>query len=91
MQTLGRAILIKPDVLPARTKTGQLLIPETSQEMKPETGTVIQAGPACEIAKVGDRVKFPRKSCSVAVIDGEDMLFTYEYRCLYYEEKDGNK
>ena len=86
MITLGRAVLIKPDELPERTPTGQLVIPENSEEMKPNTGTIIQAGSACEVAKVGDRVQFPRKSCSVAVIDGQDMFFTYEYRCLYYEQ-----
>jgi co-chaperonin GroES (HSP10) len=85
MQTLGKAILIKPDTLPERTESGRLVIPENSEEMLPQTGVIVQAGPACEIAKVGDRVKFPRKSCSVAVIDGEDLFFTYEYKVFYYE------
>jgi co-chaperonin GroES (HSP10) len=86
MQVLGRAVLIKPDKLPARTKTGQLVIPGTSKEMLPETGTVIQAGTACKDIRDGDKVRFPRKSSSVIVIDGEDMYLTYEHKILYYEQ-----
>ena len=85
MQTLGRAVLIKPDKLPERTASGQLIIPETSEEMKPETGVIVQAGKGCRVARVGGRVKFPRRACSVVVIDNEDMYFTYEYKITYHE------
>ena len=87
MKVLGSAVLIKPDNLPLRTKEGVLLIPENSQEMLPQTGEIVQAGPACEIASVGDRVQFPRKSCSVVVVGGVDMFLTHEYRIFYYEPK----
>lgn len=85
MQILGRAVLIKPDKLPERTETGKLVIPATSKEMLPETGTVLQAGPACKQIRVGDRVKFPRRSSSVIVIDGADHYINYEYKVFYHE------
>jgi len=87
MQTLGTAILIKPDKLPERTDTEQLIIPENSTEMLPQTGIVIQAGPACEGIKSGDHVKFPRRGSSVIVIDGEDHFLTNEHKVFYYEQR----
>jgi len=86
VQILGNAVLIKPDNLPERTKTGKLIIPGTSKEMLAETGIVIQAGKACKNIKIGDKVKFPRKSCSVIVIDDVDHYFTNEYKIFYYEQ-----
>ena len=83
MLVLGHAVLIKPDTLPERTKTGKLVIPETSKELLPETGIVIQAGTACERVKTGDKVIFPRKSSSVITIDGEDLYFSYEHKIFY--------
>lgn len=84
MQLLGRAVLIKPDTLPERTPTGALIIPKTSEEMKPQTGIVMQTGNRCEI-KAGARVIFPRKACSVIVIDNEDLYLTHEYKITYNE------
>jgi co-chaperonin GroES (HSP10) len=83
MQVLGHAVLIKPDKIPERSKSGKLLVPETSKEMLPETGTVIQAGTACERVKTGDHVIFPRKSSSVITIDGQDLYFSYEHKIFY--------
>jgi len=85
MIVLGSAVLIKPDKLPSRTDTGQLIIPENSTEMLPQTGIVMQVGPACEGIKAGDHVKFPRRGSSVIVIDGEDHYLTNEHKCFYYE------
>lgn len=85
MIILGTAILIKPDKLPDRTEKGILIIPENSVEMLPQTGIVMQVGPACEGIKAGDHVKFPRRGSSVIVIDGEDHFITNEHKVLYYE------
>ena len=85
MITLGKAVLIKPDIMPERTKTGRLIIPDTSKEMLPETGVVIQAGPACEQIREGERVKFPRKPSSVIIIDSVDHYFSYEHKIKYHE------
>jgi len=85
MIVLGRAILIKPDILPERNPNGALFIPETSDEMKPETGTVVQAGTGCRDVRTGARVIFPRKACSVIVIDNEDYYMSYEYKISYHE------
>lgn len=85
MIILGRALLIKPDKLPERNPLGHLVIPETSTEMLPETGVVVQAGTGCRDVRTGARVIFPRKACSVIVIDNKDMYLTYEYKISYYE------
>jgi co-chaperonin GroES (HSP10) len=85
MVVLGRAVLIKPDKLPERTETGHLIIPETSKEMLPETGEVIQAGRACKEIKAGARVIFPRRSASVIVIDNQDYYLTHDYKITYHE------
>lgn len=85
MKLLGNAILIKPDKMPERTSTGQLIIPKTSKEMLPEEGVIIDVGPACKLAAKGDRVRFHRGAMSVVNIDGEDYYFTYEYKGYYYE------
>jgi len=87
MKCLGTAVLIKPDKLPERTESGILIIPENSTEMLPQTGIVIQAGPACEGIKSGDHVKFPRRGSSVIVIDGEDHFLTNEHKVFYYEQR----
>jgi co-chaperonin GroES (HSP10) len=88
MVITGTAVLIKPDKLPERTPQGRLVIPRSSKEMLPELGTVIDAGPACEGVKKGDRVYFPRKSASVIVIDDTDYYFTNEHKIFYYEQRE---
>ena len=85
MKVLGRAVLILPDKMPERTETG-ILIPATNKDTT-ETGTVVQAGKACEGIKAGDRVHFPRKSSSVIVIDGVDHFFSNEHKILYYAKR----
>lgn len=85
MEITGTTVLIKPDRMPERTTSGKLLVPKSSNEMKPEEGTVIQAGPMCDIAKPQMRVKFSRKAASVIVIDGEDHYLISEHKTSYYE------
>ena len=87
METLGTAILIKPDKPPERTESGKLIIPGNTRELLPQTGIVLQVGKACRDVKVGAHVKFPRKSASVIVIDDEDLFFTNEYKVFYIKEK----
>jgi len=85
MKAQGRAVLIKPDNLPERTKGGTL-VPETSQEMLPQWGELIDVGDACKNARIGMRVKFSRKGSSVIVIEGKDYYFTYEYKLIFIQE-----
>ena len=85
MQTLGRYILIKPDKLPERTEAGVLIIPKNSTEMLPEWGTIIDVGPACVQARIGERANFPRKSANVIVIDDEDFYIIPEHKLYYHE------
>ena len=86
MKAQGRAVLIKPDNLPGRTKEG-MLVPETSKEMLPQWGELVDVGSACKEAKIGLRVKFSRKGSSVIVIEGKDYYFTYEYKLIFIQEK----
>jgi len=86
MKVLGRAVLIKPDKLPERTKSGALVIPENSREMLPETGTIVDLGSACKEAVKGSHVQFSRKSASVINLDGKDYYFTLENKIFYIHE-----
>ena len=89
MKLLGKAILIKPDELPERTKGG-LLVPKTSKEEEPKTGTVLDIGNRCEYVRKGTRVIFPRANFSVIVIDGVDYYMGKENQ-LTYIGGDGEK
>ena len=91
MKMLGNAVLIKPDKIPERSESGALLIPKTSQEMLPEWGEIIDCGPECDLAKIGERVIFPRKSASIMVVDGVDHYITNEHRLKFIQEKLNNK
>lgn len=81
----GSSILIRPDKIPDRTRTGRIIIPKNSEEMKPDWGTVEQTGPSCKEIKPGMRVLFPRKKASVIVIDDKDFYILNEYYIKYYE------
>jgi len=91
MKMLGNAVLIKPDKLPERSETGALIIPQTSQEMLPEWGEIIDCGPECDLAKIGERVLFPRKSANLIVIGNTDHFITNEHRLKFIQEKLNNK
>lgn len=81
MTILGSIVLIKPDHLPEKTKRG-LYIPATAKEL-PQTGTIMDCGPACKDAKKGMRVIFPRKSASAIIIDDIDYYLIPEGRVTY--------
>jgi co-chaperonin GroES (HSP10) len=85
VKVLGNAILILPDKMPDYTAKG-LIVPKTAKD-NTETGTVIDCGSACTGIKKGDRIHFPRKSCSVIEIDGIVHFFTNEYKIFYYEQR----
>ena len=85
MKCLGNSVLILPDKPSEKTAQG-LAIPVTNKD-NTETGTVVDVGPACEGIARGDRIHFPRKSCSVIEIDGKTMFFTNEYKIFYYDRK----
>jgi co-chaperonin GroES (HSP10) len=87
MQILGNNILIKPDVLPERTSSGNLVIPKNSVEMLPQWGTIIDCGSACEKAVKGDYVNFSRRSATVIVIDDTDHYIISEHRVHYMREQ----
>ena len=87
MQILGNAILIKPDRLPERSESGNLIIPKNSKEMLPEWGTVTDVGPACETVKKGDHINFSRKKATVIVIEDEDYYLSNEHQIFYMREK----
>jgi co-chaperonin GroES (HSP10) len=91
MKCQGTAILIKPDKLPERTKSGVLVVPQNSREMLPEWGTVIDHGSECDTVKIGDHINFPRKSASVITIKGEDHYFIHEHQLFYTREKEEGK
>jgi len=85
MKVLGNAVLILPDRMPEKTSKG-LLIPETVKDTT-EMGKVIDCGSACTRIKKGDKIHFPRKSCSVMEIDGVLHFFTNEYKIFYNEQR----
>jgi co-chaperonin GroES (HSP10) len=85
MEILGNSVLIRLDKLPEAK--GSVLVPETSKEMLPLTGTIIKAGDACNEVKTGMRVQFNRKAASIVTIDGEEYFGIEEQRIMYiYEE-----
>jgi len=81
MWALGTAILIKPDTLPERTKSGALAVPKSSTEMLPEGGEVVDVGPACTEISIGMRVIFPRKQASF--VEHLDCYFVNEHQIKY--------
>ena len=91
MTILGTVVLIKPDKLPERTPSGQLIIPKNSVEMLPEWGTIVDLGSRCKVFKKGEHVYFPRKSASLMVIDGVDHFLVNEHRLFFGRDKTKNK
>lgn len=85
MKLQGNAILVLPDKLPEKTRTGHLIIPRSSKEMISEWGNVVDAGPTCKEVKKGMRVLFPRKQASLITIDRVDYYFINEHQIRYCE------
>lgn len=80
----GNAILVLPDEIPEKTKGG-IAIPRTARDV-PQSGKVIRCGPACCMAKVGDRIQYSRRSASIVHINGKDYNFTTEDKIFYIYE-----
>jgi co-chaperonin GroES (HSP10) len=87
MKILGTSVLIKPDILPERTKSGTLIIPKNSKEMLPQWGIAVDVGKACKVVKIGDHLNFPRKSATVIVIEDEDHYICNEHQIFFTREK----
>lgn len=81
MQLQGNIVKIKPDLLAKRTKGG-LLIPATAKE-QPQTGTIVDCGPACLDAKKDARVIFPRKNASIYIENDVEYYLIPETRITY--------
>jgi len=76
MKVLGNAVLILPDGLPDKTGSG-IIIPKTVEELPP-TGVVKAIGNKVEEVKVGDKVRFARKSGSAIYIEDVEHLLVPE-------------
>lgn len=86
MKLLGKAVLIKPDSNPARTRRGLLLSPTAMDKYvkgRPQPGTVIGYGPECENVTKGTRCLFPTRNASVIVLDDMDYYLIEEDRITY--------
>lgn len=83
MEILGRAVLIKPDEVPEKT-AGGLLIPKTADN-KPNTGTVIMAGHACQEVHSGNKVHYARKAASIITIKEVEHHLIFEDKIFYIE------
>ena len=91
LQPLGDRVIIRPlSLLEKKTKSG-LIIPDTTQKEKPETGIVVavgegrvnDAGVRIKMSvKVGDTILFSKYAPDEIKIDGEDLLVTREDQIL---------
>jgi len=82
MKVQGKAVLILPDPMPEKTKGG-LAIPKTAKEFQ-KWGTVIGAGPECELTRIGNRVLFNIKSGSIMAVKGKDHYFVQEDKISFW-------
>jgi co-chaperonin GroES (HSP10) len=67
MEVQGKAVLILPDDNPEKTKSG---IINPVMRAKPDTGTVIDHGPGCEVVYKGAKVQYQRKGASIIHLEG---------------------
>ena len=82
MKIQGTVILIKPHENAKATPRG-ILIPKTIKT-KPKTGTIIDHGPGCKQAMIGDDIYYNSKSASVIEINGEVHHFINERQAFYF-------
>lgn len=80
MRLQGNSILVKPDENPDKTKGG--IINPLSKD-KPNTGTVVQVGRACEICVAGDKIQYKRKGASVMDYEGVEHHFIIEDQIFF--------
>jgi len=78
---LGNRVLVTPDKVDEKTSGGLVLPPSSTEDQKPETGTVSKLGigkvKGKEVSfdiKVGDRVYFKKYSPDELEVDGEKYL-----------------
>ena len=76
----GKAILVKPDEAPEKTKGG---IVTPAMAKKPDSGLVIKCGPICDITQPGDHIQYKRKGASVIHIDGDEHHFIIEEQVYF--------
>ncbi len=80
MRVQGKSILVIPDETPEQTKGG---IINPVMKDKPNTGTVVERGPGCEITSIGDHIQYQRKGASVMQIDDVEHHFIIEEQILF--------
>ena len=82
---LGDRVIIKPEPLEAKTRSG-IVLPDAAKE-KPSEGTVVAVGPGRVLdngqriaieAKVGDKVIYSKYGGSEVKIEGEDYIILQE-------------
>lgn len=81
MRPLGYRVLVTPDKVEEKTAGGLVLPPSSTDDKKPETGTIVKLGvgkvDGKEVSfdvKVGDRVYFKQYSPDELEVDGEKYL-----------------
>lgn len=80
MRLQGKAILVKPDEAPEKSKGG-IVAPVMAK--KPDSGVVLQCGPGCEITKPKDNIQYKRKGASIITIDGDEHHFIIEEQVYF--------
>ncbi len=86
IQPLSDNILIQPEAVEEKTKTG-IFLPESAKKEKPEKGTVIAVGPGKRNkdgkhnpvdVKAGDKVLFTKYGPNEIEINGKEYLIARE-------------
>lgn len=80
IEPLENRLVIEADTTESTSKRG-VLIPETAKE-KPQSGTVLAAGPECKKVKKGDHVLFGKYSGVQLTVDEKDVMIIKENDCL---------
>ncbi len=72
---LGKRILARPDAIEEKTAGGLVLPPNSNDEQRPATGTVIALGQAKSFnVSIGDRIYFKKYSPEEIEIEGVKYL-----------------
>lgn len=81
MEAQGKSILVLPDETPDETKGGVVINKAVTN--KPDSGTVIQRGPGCEITSPGDHIQYKRKGAHIIQLEGVEHHFIIEEQVLF--------
>lgn len=84
MKLQGKAILVKPDENPDKTKGG---IINPIEKDKPNTGVAIQCGLACTVVEEGDRIQYKRKGASIIHLEDVEHHFIIEDQIFFNHGK----